>query len=222
MGADQNPDFIRQTASPAAGDASPALKRATAITDLTLAETVGLALYDMIAAHRRTAISRETAISMAAAGIMAMQFAGEGASRAACGVPFGAAAPGSGATPAAAIATNSPDPVAADPALAEALKRQQATLRSAQSVQPGAATLASRLVAQSSALLVDDAAEALRGTNTLAMLTAAMAMARYVETGEEHCLVAVEKAKQMIIDAQDAFSRATAIAAEAVETFPGT
>jgi hypothetical protein len=209
-------ELLRQTANGELRDVSPSLARASAITDLTLAETVGLALYDMVAAHRRTSISRETAVSMAAAGIMAMQFTSEGAARSERGAPFGSLPPTANGVAGPA------GPAATESAPGDADKRHQAAVISAQSVQPGAATLASRLVAQSSALLVDDAAEALRGTNTLAMLMAAMAMARFVETGEEHCLVAVEKAKQMIIDAQDAFARATAIAAEAVETFPSS
>lgn len=75
-------------------------------------------------------------------------------------------------------------------------------------------------VAQSAAIAVQDAADALRNVSTIATTAAGVAMAQYIATGKPQYAEALQAAQTMMTSATTDFQAVGAAAAQIVKDFP--
>jgi hypothetical protein len=241
-----NPDATpRALANEDVLDIGTAAPRSAAILDGVMAEALGLAMYNIVAAQQQGSIARQAAISMAAAGMMALCFAADGSGEGDGDGDTPAASPASAATAAApavvAAAVPGEDgdgggggtsegggggggaPRAAtqiDPVIVDAVNQVMLAALSPEVVKTSADGKAAKLVAASAALAIADAADALRGATTLAIVNSAMALTRYVMTGDDRYAAAATAGQAMVTDATHAYERIASAAVETVKGFP--
>jgi Killing trait len=212
--------------------------RSAAIVYGAMAQALGLAMLNDVAAQQQASISRQQAVTMACAGMISLCFAGDAggspdvqpakpqAAAAAAGEDDGketapappevAAAPG---PPAGPEASARPVPPIA-PDLDQAINIMQAATLDAQVVLTSGSGKAYQLVAQSAALAIVDAGDLMRGAATLAVFVKAMALTRYAMTGEEKYAQAASAGQAMLAEAVADYAAMCAAAAEAVKEFP--
>ena len=224
-------------------DIGTAAARSGAILDGAMAEALGLALFNMVGAQQQGSIARQSAVTMAAAGMMSLCFAadaGEGDGGDGTPSPAPSAAAAVKAAPAAAAPDSAESdgtseaggggggsargaPQAAtqiDPVIVDAVNQVMSAALTPGTIQASAAGKAARLVAASAALAIADAADALRGATTLAIVNSAMALTRYVMTGDERYATAATAGHVMMTDATRAYERVASAAVETVKGFP--
>gem|GEM_PF-2666213 len=227
-------------------DIASAPARSAAIVYGAMANALGLAMLNDVAAQQQASIGRNTAVTMACGGMMALFFAsddrgspdaqppkqqaaGAGAAVASAGAEKPDVRETAPAQPAAAAADGTPagpepppptpvDP--AEPGLAEAIDIMQAATLNPQVVLTSGSGKAYQLVAQSAALAIVDAGDLMRAAGTFAVLLKAMAMTKYAITGEEKYFVAAQAGQAMLTEAVTDYSAMCAAAAAAVNEFP--
>lgn len=96
---------------------------------------------------------------------------------------------------------------------------QQATM-APQVVLTSGAGKAYQSVAQSTAIAVQDAADALRNVTTIAGTASGVAMAQYLATGEERYAKALGLAQQMMAAATQDFNNIGTAASTVIKSFP--
>lgn len=84
----------------------------------------------------------------------------------------------------------------------------------------GAAGKACQMVALAAAIAVQDAADALRNSQTVAAAAAGAAMTRFLETGDARYLEGLRHARDLVENAIRDFAAISAAAAQAVKDFP--
>ncbi|KAG0912768.1 hypothetical protein G6F31_021463 [Rhizopus arrhizus] len=87
-------------------------------------------------------------------------------------------------------------------------------------VKTSGAGKAYQSVAQSAAIAVQDAADALRNVSTIATTAAGVAMAQYLATGDEKYARVLTQAQPMLPGATAAFTRVGSAAATVLKDFP--
>lgn len=106
------------------------------------------------------------------------------------------------------------------PAIADAVDRARQATTDPRVVRAGAAGKASHLVALAAAIAVQDAADALRNSQTVAAAAAGAVLTRFLETGDARYLDGLRHARGLVEDAIRDFAAISAAAAQAVKDFP--
>jgi hypothetical protein len=172
-----------------------------AMLDGALCNALGLAAYNAVTAQQQAWISRQAAVTMACAGMISLCFGATGGPAA---PP--AAQPTNASGEGAASEGSAADLVETARAAAEGLGKADGA-RAGGSAPAGAAGLARSLV-----LL--DAGDQLRGATTLATLLSALALSRFVLTGDAKYAAAAEAAQRMQAEATDQYARICTLARE--------
>lgn len=107
-----------------------------------------------------------------------------------------------------------------NPQVVDVINQVQLATMSPQVVLTSGAGKAYQSVAQSSAIAVQDAADALRNISTIATTAAGVAMAQLLATGDPKYVTVLEKAQDMMQSATTDFSTIGKAAAEVLKEFP--
>lgn len=113
-----------------------------------------------------------------------------------------------------------PDPMKVNPQIIDLINQTQLATMSPQVVLTSGAGKAYQAVAQSTAIAVQDAADALRNATTVATTASGVAMAQFLATGEDRYAKALQLAQQMMAAATQDFSSIGAAAATVLKSFP--
>ncbi|MES2195392.1 MAG: hypothetical protein V4517_13310 [Pseudomonadota bacterium] len=107
-----------------------------------------------------------------------------------------------------------------DPQVLDAINQIQRAVLQPEVVHASGAGKAYQLVAQSAAIAVQDATDALRGVSIIAATAAGVAMTRFLASGDPKYLLGLTAARDMMTTATDDFAKVAAAAANAVAEFP--
>lgn len=212
-----------------------------AMLDAVMTQAVGMAMFNAVHAQQTAAITRNAAVTMACTVILSTVDAGSAQDAA----QSSAASPGNDETatrpaPArsepdtlmtnAATARNetassdasaaTADRSAVDPQIIDAINQIQKAVLSPQVIVTGGAGKAYQAVAQSALIAIQDAADALRGVSTIAATSSAVALTRFLSTGDPKYLLGVTAARDMVTAATDDLARVGAVAGALVGSFP--
>jgi hypothetical protein len=203
-----------------------------AMLSAVMAQTLAMAMYNAVGAQQNASTVRGAAITMACAGILSLPIAEtDKHSSASASAEAGAvkpaldlaAAKAQGETTSsapAASASGQAGATAVDAVIVDAINQIQRAVMSPQSVQTSAAGKAYQAVAHSAALAVQDAVNALSGISTIAATASAIALTRFLTTGDPKYLAGVGAAVDMVKLATDDFARISTAASAAVTGFP--
>ena len=112
------------------------------------------------------------------------------------------------------------DPTSVNAQVVDVINQVQFATMSPQVVLTSGAGKAYQSVAQSSAIAVQDAADALRNISTIATTAAGVAMAQYLATGEDKYAKVLGEAQTMMTSATQDFSAIGMAAATVLKSFP--
>jgi precorrin-6B methylase 1 len=112
------------------------------------------------------------------------------------------------------------DPMHLDPRVTDAINTAQQATMSPQVVLTETRGMACHAVAQSAAIAVQDAADALRNMSGIAATASGVALSQYLATGDPHFLEVLTQARAMMDKAIEDFSAVGAAAARLVKEFP--
>jgi hypothetical protein len=174
-------------AAPAPPHISPSTP-AEALDD-AIAETLAMALRNAASAQQQAWVGRQAAVTMACAGMMSL-----------C---FGTTA----STPPEASAAGGGTDTHGAQALADAARRGLAELGESGRAAGAEDSSARKVVGFAKALACLDAADMLRGAATLSTLVQALALAKYVATGDDRYATAAEAGEHMLARATAEFER---------------
>lgn len=113
-----------------------------------------------------------------------------------------------------------PDPTAVNPQVIDVINQVQLATMSPQVVLTSGAGKAYQSVAQSTAIAVQDAADALRNISTIATTASGVAMAQYLATGDAKYTNVISEAQRMMQAATEDFHRIGGAAATVLKGFP--
>jgi hypothetical protein len=203
-----------------------------AMLSAVMAQTLGMAMYNAVGAQQNASTVRGATITMACAGILSLPIAEtDKHSSASASAQAGAAKPpldlaaakvqGDSASPTpGASASEQAGATAVDNVIVDAINQIQSAVMSPASVRSSGAGKAYQLVAHSAALAVQDAANALSGVSTLAATASAVALTRFLTTGDPKYLAGVAAAIDMVKSATEEFAHISTAASVAVRAFP--
>lgn len=112
------------------------------------------------------------------------------------------------------------EPNGLDPVVVDAINQAQLATLSPQVVLTSGAGKAYQLTAQAGALAIQDAVDALRHTSSIATTASGAALARFLATGDEKYLKAIDQAQLMLKNAVEHFVAVSAAASGSVKGFP--
>jgi len=112
------------------------------------------------------------------------------------------------------------DPVNVDPRVIDAIVQSQHATMDPQTVLAEARGKAYQAIAQSAAIAVQDAADALRGVTSLATAATGAALSQYLATGDPRFLEVLPQAREMVDGAIEDFSAVGTAAARLMTEFP--
>lgn len=112
------------------------------------------------------------------------------------------------------------DSVRVDPRIVDAINQSQQATMAPQVVLSSARGSAYHAVAQSAAIAVQDAADALRNATSIAAAASGTALSQYLATGDARFLEVLPQARQMVGQAIEDFSAVGAAASAIVKEFP--
>lgn len=113
-----------------------------------------------------------------------------------------------------------PDPSFVNSQVIDVINQTQAATMGHQVVLTSGAGKAYQSVAQSTAIAVQDATDALRNISTIATTAAGVAMAQYLATGEPKYTDALQNAQAMMKNATQDFADIGSTAASILKAFP--
>lgn len=112
------------------------------------------------------------------------------------------------------------DPTNVNPQIVDVINQVQLATMQPQVVLTSGAGKAYQSVAQSSAIAVQDAADALRNVSTIATTAAGVAMAQYLATGLPKYKDVIQEAQTMVTGATSDFKAIGEAAASVLKNFP--
>ncbi|MCE4554586.1 hypothetical protein [Pelomonas cellulosilytica] len=112
------------------------------------------------------------------------------------------------------------DPSQVNAQVIDTINQVQLATMSPQVVLTSGAGKAYQSVAQSTAIAVQDATDALRNISTIATTAAGVAMAQYLATGDEKYAKVLAQAQTMMLNATEDFARVGSAAATVLKGFP--
>jgi hypothetical protein len=113
-----------------------------------------------------------------------------------------------------------PDPQYVNAQVIDIINQAQTATMSHQNVMTAGAGKAYQSVAQSSAIAVQDATDALRNITTIATSAAGIAMAQFLATKDKDYLPILAAAQQMLTSATDDYQKIGTTAANILKDFP--
>lgn len=112
------------------------------------------------------------------------------------------------------------DPTKVNPQVIDVINQVQMATLSPQVVKTSGAAKSYQSVAQSTAIAVQDASDALRNIATLATTAAGVAMAQYLATGDDRYAAILDKSQSMLETATNDYLKVGNAAAEVLRGFP--
>ncbi|MFN4296860.1 MAG: hypothetical protein ACK4FB_08450 [Brevundimonas sp.] len=112
------------------------------------------------------------------------------------------------------------DPAHVNPQIVDVINQVQLATMGPQVVLTSGAGKAYQSVAQSSAIAVQDAADALRNVSTIATTAAGVAMAQYLATGLPKYKDVIQEAQTMVTGATEDFKAIGEAASSVLKNFP--
>ncbi|AHE27328.1 hypothetical protein V4E86_05680 [Burkholderia pseudomallei] len=112
------------------------------------------------------------------------------------------------------------DPSKVNSQVIDVINQSQLATMSPQVVLTSGAGKAYQSVAQSTALAVQDATDALRNITTIATTAAGVAMAQFLATGKPQYATALTQAQEMMKSATDDYAKIGTVAATVLKGFP--
>ena len=112
------------------------------------------------------------------------------------------------------------DPSSVNAQVIDVINQVQLATMSPQVVQTSGAGKAYQSVAQSTAIAVQDATDALRNISTIATTAAGVAMAQYLATGDDKYAKAMAQAQALMQAATSDFANIGSAAAAVIKGFP--
>lgn len=112
------------------------------------------------------------------------------------------------------------DPTHVNPQAIDVINQVQLATMSPQVVMTSGAGKAYQAVAQSSAIAVQDATDALRNVSTIASTAASVAMVQFLATGDPRYAQALGLAQQMVASATQDFAGIGTAASAVLKSFP--
>lgn len=112
------------------------------------------------------------------------------------------------------------DPITVNSQIVDVLGKVQQATMSPQVVLTSGAGKAYQSVAQSAAIAVQDAADALRNISTIATTAAGVAMAQLLATGDQKYVTALEQAQNMMKASTEDFAKVGEAATSVLKNFP--
>lgn len=112
------------------------------------------------------------------------------------------------------------DSSSVNPQVLDAIQQSQLATMSPQVVLTSGAGKAYQSVAQSSAIAIQDAADALRNVSTIATTAAGVAMAQLLATGDPKYVTVLQQAQSMMSSATTDFGQIGSTAAALLKEFP--
>jgi hypothetical protein len=189
------------------------------LLDAVMTQALGLAMFNAVTAQQNASAARNATVLTACMAMLSVPIADVAQSAA------------QASARAAASADKTAAPVAAKPA--EPAAGQSAGAASAQgdssatpdsdgnTIDPRVIDgKAYQLVAQSAAIAVQDATDALRGVSIIAATAASVAMTKFLTNGDPKYLLGLTAARDMMATATDDFAKVSVAAASAVREFP--
>jgi hypothetical protein len=209
-----------------------------AMLDAVMTQALGLAMINEVSAQQNASAARNAAILMACTAILSIPIADVAASdpkvssRAAVepqvatadqtpahGVT-GADRPATAASAQGSVAESPSNSTTADARVVDAVNLIQGAVLAPQVVLTSGAGKAYQAVAQSMAVAIQDATDALRGTSILAATAASVSVVKFLTHGDPKYLLGVAAARDMMINATDEFAKVSANATTIVKAFP--
>ncbi|KAB7772153.1 hypothetical protein [Xanthomonas maliensis] len=112
------------------------------------------------------------------------------------------------------------EPTKVNAQVIDVINQTQMATMSPQVVLTSGAGKAYQSVAQSTAIAVQDATDALRNVSTIATTAVGVAMAQYLATGDEKYVTALTQAQALMQGATNDFERVGTAAASVLKSFP--
>lgn len=112
------------------------------------------------------------------------------------------------------------DPTKVNAQVIDVINQAQLATMSPQVVLTSGAGKAYQSVAQSTAIAVQDAADALRNISTIAIMVTGVVMAQLLATGDDKYVKAMVQAQALMQGATDDFSKIGSAAAQVLKGFP--
>jgi hypothetical protein len=107
-----------------------------------------------------------------------------------------------------------------DPSIVDAVNQTQMATMSPQVVLTSGAGKAYQAVAQSAAIAIQDAVDALRHTSAIATTASGIALTQFLASGDPRYLDALSQTQAMVTAAIENFERAGGAAIQILEVFP--
>jgi len=208
-----------------------------AVLDAVLAQALGLAMYNAVTAQQNASAARSATVLMACSAMLSLPISNVAGP--AAGDPQAAPAemmskreaaspdlpPAS--PPVAAASSNGhssaargSDPTTVDARIVDAINQAQQAVLAPQVILASGAGKAYQLVAQSAAIAIQDATDALRATSIIAATAAAVTMTKFLTCGDPNYLLGLTAARDMMATATEVFAKVGAAAADVVKEFP--
>jgi hypothetical protein len=208
-----------------------------AVLDAVLAQALGLAMYNAVTAQQNASAARSATVLMACSAMLSLPISSiaEPAAQADLGAAPADKMPNREATtsdppappPAAAAsaqgnssAAKGGDQTTVDARIIDAINRTQEAVLAPQIVLTSGAGKAYQLVAQSAAIAIQDATDALRATSIIAATAASVTMTKFLTSGDPKYLLGLTAARDMMATATNDFAKVGATAASMVKEFP--
>jgi Killing trait len=208
-----------------------------AVLDAVLAQALGLAMYNAVTAQQNASAARSATVLMACSAMLSLPISSvEPGAQADVGatpadkMPNREAAtsdPAPAPPPSAAAsaqgnssAAKGGDQTTVDARIIDAINQTQAAVLAPQVVLTSGAGKAYQLFAQSAAIAIQDATDALRATSVIAATAASVTMTKFLTSGDPKYLLGLTAARDMMATATEDFAKVSATAANTVKEFP--
>jgi Killing trait len=208
-----------------------------AVLDAVLAQALGLAMYNAVTAQQNASAARSATVLMACSAMLSLPISSvagpaatdpqaapvdemprrDGAKPDLPPAPQPAAAASSQGN---SSAVQGSDQTTVDTRIVDAIRQTQEAVLAPRVVFTSGAGKAYQLVAQSAAIAIQDATDALRATSIVAATAAAVTMTKFLTSGDPKYLLGLTAARDMMATATDDFAKVGAAAANMVKEFP--
>ena len=209
------------------------------LLDAVMTQALGLAMFNAVTAQQNASAARNATVLTACMAMLSVpiadvvQSATQASARAAASAdktiapvaakptePAAGQSAGAASAQGDSSATPDSDGNTIDPRVIDAINQTQQAVLSPQVVRTSGAGKAYQLVAQSAAIAVQDATDALRGVSIIAATAASVAMTKFLTNGDPKYLLGLTAARDMMATATDDFAKVSVAAASAVREFP--
>jgi hypothetical protein len=209
-----------------------------AVLDAVLAQALGMAMYNAVTAQQNASAARSATVLMACSAMLSLpisSIAEPGPATdpeatpadkmprrdaAASDLPPAPRPAAAAASQGNSAAAKGGDQTTVDARIIDAINQTQAAVLAPQVVLTSGAGKAYQLVAQSAAIAIQDATDALRATSIIAATAASVTMTKFLTSGDPKYLLGLTAARDMMATATDDFAKVSAAAANMAKEFP--